>query len=117
MKIQGNTSPAPVQVTTYSQKAGMVRLWLRDNIQQLEDGLYEYDEYTAVLPEKVGLETEVETNFSDWLETLRNLEVDARASVVVDMKAGLAEAREENAALVANLSELDESYRKGVNSL
>lgn len=117
MKIQGNTSPVPVQVTAYPPKAGMVRLWLRENIVPLSEGLYEYDEYTTILPEKPGLEAEVTANLTSWLETLRNLEVDARASVVVDMKTGLAEAREENAALAANLSELDESYQKGVNSL
>lgn len=117
MKIQGNTSPAPVQISAYSPKEGMVRLWLRENIVPLSEGLYEYDEYTTILPNRPGLEAEVTANLPSWLETLRSLEVDARASVVVDMKAGLAEAREENAALVANLSELDESYRKGVNSL
>ena len=117
MKVQGNTSPAPVQVTTYPPKAGMLRLWLRENTVQLEEGLYEYDEYTTILPEKPGLEAEVTANLPSWLETLRNLEVDTRASVVVEMKAGLSEAREERAALAANLSELDEAYRKGVDSL
>lgn len=117
MRIQGNTSPAPVQVTTYPPKAGMLRLWLRENTVQLEKGLYEYDEYTTILPEKAGLAEEVAANLPSWLETLRSLEVDDRASIVVEMKAGLTEAREESAALAADLSELDEEYRKGVDSL
>lgn len=117
MRVQGNTSPTPVQVGAYSPKAGMVRLWLRENPVQLDEGLYEYDEYTAILPEKSGLEAEVSENLPTWLETLRSLEVDARASVVVDMKTGLSEAREEAAALAANLTELDGAYRKGVDSL
>lgn len=104
MRIQGNTSPAPVLVEAYPPKVGMMRLWLRENIQQLEDGLYEYDEYTTILPEKAGLEAEVNANRSDWLQTLRNLEVDDRASVVVDMKEGL----EDYNALIMALSEVYE---------
>lgn len=104
MRVQGNTSPTPVQMGGYPPKAGMVRLWLRENIVPLSERLYEYDEYTAILPEKAGLEAEVEANLSDWLETLRNLEVDARASVVVEMKEGL----EDYNALVMALSEVYE---------
>lgn len=104
MRVQGNTSPAPVLVEAYPPKAGTVRLWLRENTVQLSEGLYEYDEYTAILPEKAGLEAEVKENLPSWLETLRNLEVDARASVVVEMKEGL----EEYNALIMELSEVYE---------
>lgn len=104
MRVQGNIAPIPVHVEAYPPKTGMVRVWLRENVQQLEDGLYEYDEYTTILPEKAGLEAEVNANRSDWLQTLRNLEVDDRASVVVDMKEGL----EDYNALIMALSEVYE---------
>lgn len=124
MRVQGISTPAPVYVETYLAKTGMARVWLRENIQQLEGRLYEYDEYTAIVPEKANLTAEVEANLSDWLETLRSLEVDDRASLVVDMKTGLQEVETKNATLTAEnatlsvaLDELDAEYQKGVDSL
>lgn len=124
MRVQGSSIPAPVYVETYPAKTGMARVWLRENIQQLEDKLYEYDEYTTIVPEKANLAAEVEANLPDWLETLRSLEVDDRASLVVDMKIELQEVETKNATLTAEnatlfvaLDELDAEYQKGVDSL
>ena len=82
MKVQGNINPNPVSVTDYRPKPGTAEIRLRENIVQIGDNLYEYDEYTTYLPDRDGLEQDIRDNLEDWLITLKTLEVNQNASIV-----------------------------------
>ena len=86
MRIKGNIYPETVTVATYLPMPGMVEIRLRENVTQLDDTLYEYDEYTKILPDFPGLKEGIITNLSDWLTTLRTLEVSENASMVADQR-------------------------------
>ena len=83
MRVQGNINPNPVSVTDYRPNPGTAEIRLRENVVQIGDNLYEYDEYTAHLPDRDGLERDIRDNLADWLVTLRTLEIDQNASIVV----------------------------------
>ena len=86
MRIKGNIYPETFTVAAYLPMPGMVEIRLRENVTQLADTLYEYDEYTKILPARPGLEDDITTNLSDWLTTLRTLEVSENASIVADQR-------------------------------
>ena len=48
--------------------------------------MFEYDEYTFVLPDLEGLREHIEANMADWLATGRTLEVHQNASIVADQR-------------------------------
>ena len=54
-----------------------------------EISMFEYDEYTFVLPDREGLREDIEANMADWLVTGRTLEVNEGASIIYEMKAAL----------------------------
>ena len=83
MRVQGNINPNPVSVTDYRPRLGTAEIRLRENVVQIGDNLYEYDEYTAHLPDRDGLEQDIRDNLADWLVTLRTLEVNQNDSIVV----------------------------------
>ena len=85
MKVTGNNIPEAVHIERYLPKAGYVEVRLTENATQLEDNLWQYDEY--VLHVKGVTKEEVETNLNDWLITGRTLEVNENASVMADRKA------------------------------
>ena len=93
MRVKGNVLPNVLSIEHYAPKAGHVEVRLRDSINPIveKDGMtgqeipmFEYDEYTFVLPDREGLRDEVETNLTDWLATGRTLEVNPSASIVAD---------------------------------
>ena len=86
MRVQGNVYPESITVETYLPIPGMVEVRLRENVTQLEDNLYEYDEYTIRLPAVTGLKEKIVENLQDWLYTFRELEVSANASILFSMK-------------------------------
>lgn len=90
MRVQGNINPNPVSVTDYRPIPGTVEIRLRKNVVQIGDNLYEYDEYTAHLPDRDGLEQDIRDNLPDWLVTLRTLEVNQNASIVVAQQRDIA---------------------------
>lgn len=85
MKVKGNNLPEAVHIERYLPKAGYVEVRLTENAVQLEENLWEYDEY--VLHVKGVTKEEVEANLSDWLITGRTLEVNENASEMADRKA------------------------------
>ena len=98
MRIRGNVSPEEVHIEPYYPIEGYVIVYVRENIDavQMTDEvskqpvtMYEYDEYTFILPERSGLESDIKANMTDWLTTGRTLEVNEGASIVQDMKAAL----------------------------
>ena len=95
MRVRGNISPNALNIEPYAPKAGHVEVRLRDNINPIvekdemtgqEISMFEYDEYTFVLPNREGLRDEIEGNISDWLATGRTLEVHENASIVADQR-------------------------------
>lgn len=89
MRVQGNTYPEAITVESYLPIPGMVEIRLRENVAQLSDTLYEYDEYTTLMKDRPGLKNDITANLSDWLTTLRTLEVDENASILRDMREAL----------------------------
>ena len=95
MRVKGNISPNALNIAPYAPKAGHVEVRLRDNINPIvetddmtgqEISMFEYDEYTFVLPEIDGLREHIEANMADWLATGRTLEVNQNASIVADQR-------------------------------
>lgn len=86
MRVQGNVYPESFTVETYLPIPGMVEIRLRENVTQLAETLYEYDEYTKIMPARPGLKGDITANLSDWLTTLRTLEVNENASIVADQR-------------------------------
>lgn len=98
MRVRGNVSPDVLNIEPYRPVPGYVEVRLRDNINEVtvvdemteeETVMFEYDEYTFVLPERENMREDIETNMTDWLVTGRTLEVNEEASIVQDMKAAL----------------------------
>lgn len=98
MRVRGNVSPEVLSIEPYHPKPGYVEARVRENINELivsssederEETLYEYDEYTFLLPDRENLREEMTANLSDWLITGRTLEVNESASIVQDMKQAL----------------------------
>lgn len=98
MRVKGNISPDVLNIEPYRPMNGYVEARLRDNIKSIvevdemtgqEIPMFEYDEYTFVLPDREGLREDIEANLNDWLVTGRTLEVNEGASIVQEMKAAL----------------------------
>lgn len=98
MRVRGNVSPDVLHIEPYHLMDGYVEVRVRENINTLQITdevrkqpvtMYEYDEYTFILPERSDLEADIKANMTDWLVTGRTLEVDEGASIVQDMKAAL----------------------------
>ena len=89
MRVQGNVYPESITVEAYLPTPGMVEIRLRENVTQLADTLYEYDEYTMLMKDSPGLKEEIAANLSDWLTTLRTLEVNENASIVAGMRSDI----------------------------
>lgn len=87
MKVKGNNFPEAVHIERNLPKAGYVEVRLTENAVQLEENLFEYDEY--VLQVKGVTKEQIEENLSDWLATGRVLETNHNASLVQDMKTAL----------------------------
>jgi hypothetical protein len=87
MKVKGNNLPEAVHIERYLPKAGYVEVRLTEHAVQLEENLFEYDEY--VLHVKGVTKEQIEENLSDRLATGRVLETNRNASLVQDMKTAL----------------------------
>lgn len=90
MRVQGNVYPEAITVEAYLPVPGMAEVRLRENVVQLEDTLYAYDEYTTLMKDRPGLKEDITANLSDWMTTLRTLEVNENASILRDMLEALA---------------------------
>lgn len=77
MRVQGNVYPETITVEAYLPISGMAEVRLRENVEQLSDTLYEYDEYTTLMKDRPGLKENIAAKLSDWIITLRTLEMDA----------------------------------------
>ena len=90
MRVNGNIYPEIITVESYLPIPGMAEVRLRENVAQLSDTLYKYDEYTMLMKDSPGLKEEIAANLSGWLTTLRTLEVNENASILRDMWEALA---------------------------
>ena len=87
MKVKGNAIPEAIHIERYLPKAGYVEVRLTENAVQLEENLWQYDEYVLQIPQRENLAEEIEANLHDWLITGRTLEVNDNASEMADRKA------------------------------
>ena len=90
MRVQGNVCPEAITVEPYLPIPGMAEVRLRENMSQLSENLFEYDEYTTLMKERPGLKEDIAINLTDWLTTLRTLEVYENACFLRDMREALA---------------------------
>lgn len=95
MRVRGNAKPDVVDVTTYEPTPGKVEVKVRENIVPFkeEDTMtgetmsgYEYDEYTFIMDEQIGLVKSIKDNIGDWLATGRTLEVAPNATLYVNAR-------------------------------
>ena len=86
MRVQGNVYPEAITVEAYLPVPGMAEVRLRENVTQLAETLYEYDEYTKIMPDLPDLKQAIIDNLSDWLTTLRTMEVNENASIVANQR-------------------------------
>ena len=117
MRVKGNISPNTLNIEPYSPKAGHVEVRIRDNINPIavkddmtgqEISMFEYDEYTFVLPDRDGLRDDIEGNITDWLATGRTLEVSENASIVVAQHRDINAANAQNAELLETMAAMVE---------
>ena len=86
MRVQGNVYPEIITVESYLPTPGMVEVRLRENVVKMEETLYAYDEYITRMKDRPGLKEDISSNLSDWLITLRTMEVNENASIVADQR-------------------------------
>lgn len=96
MRVIGDISPNVVSVEAYLPLDGYAEVRLRENIKEVtkiknEESVirFEYDEYTLIVKNKDGLQSEIENNLNDWILTGRTLEINENASIIKDMKTAL----------------------------
>ena len=108
MRVRGNIYPQSVTVETYLPTPGMVEIRLRENVKEVSvthemndttTVMYEYDEYAKVVPDSPGLKEDIAANLPDWLVTLRSLEVNENASILMAT-------RDENEDLLSDLASM-----------
>ena len=89
MRVQGNIYPEVITVEACLSAPGMAEVRLRENVAQLSDTMYEYDEYVTLMKDRSGLKEDIVANLSDWMTTLRTLEVNENASIVAGMRSNI----------------------------
>ena len=120
MRVMGNIYPQSISVEVYLTISGMAEIRLRENVKEVSvtdeitgttTVMYEYDEYAKVVPDSPGLKEDIAANLSDWLITLRSLEVDGNAST-------LRASMDENYELLSNLAAVvDAVYESDVERI
>ena len=95
MRVSGNAAPNAVEVWSYPANPRMAEVRIRENVKavvetdtqtQAEITMYEYDEYTFHVPDREGLQDDIESHLDEWIATGRTLEVNESASIVVDQR-------------------------------
>lgn len=79
MKVTGNQNPAPYTIEAYPPKPGHVLVRMRENVQKKEQGVFVYDEYTAVVKETQGLEQDIAQRYSEWMRSLKTISMEQNA--------------------------------------
>lgn len=87
MKIQGNNFPDIIHIEPYQLIEGYVEVRLTENVEQLEENLYKYDEYVIRTKDKDDFKKEIENNLDEWIATGKSIEVNVMASIVQDINA------------------------------
>lgn len=73
MKVNGSISPPALSFE--HRFDGIAEMRFRENIVQTDDG-WQYDEYTAIMPDRDGLEKIVQDNLPVWLAYAKQTETD-----------------------------------------
>ena len=94
MRVQGNLSPTTL-IEPYLS-TDLVELRVYENIKQIDENLYEYDEYVFHIPPIT--KEEVEANLQAWIDTGRALEQDTQATPYVEKVEEVEKAQSEKVA-------------------
>lgn len=122
MRVQGNKSPAILAMESYFPDPGYVEVRLRENIKEVTSTdpvtkgtftAFEYDEYTFIVKDRVGLRENIESHLDEWIATGRTLEVNESASIVQDMKAEITDTVAAMAAMVEDVYNQDVAVIEG----
>lgn len=98
MRVQGNMIPDTIRIEPYAREPGKVEVRLTENVQEVTKtdeitgqtySMQEYDEYIFRFADTPGLREHIEANLTDYLRTGRELEYNAQASEVVDMRTAI----------------------------
>lgn len=119
MRVRGNIYPDLITIEDYMPISGYVEVHIRENIKEIKEysdsiekeiNLFQYDEYIFHLKKYEGIEEDIKKNLKDWLLTGYTLEYNQNAS-------GVKQLEDQNNQFLKDFSELDEAYKKGVNSV
>lgn len=122
MRVQGDISPAILAMESYFPDPGYVEVRLRENIKEVTSTdpvtkdtftAFEYDEYTFIVKDRVGLREDIESHLDEWIATGRTVEVNESASIVQDMKAELTDTVAAMAAMVEDVYNQDVAVIEG----
>lgn len=120
MRVKGNVAPAPISIEPYPAKEGYVEVRLRENVKtvvetdtqtQAEITMCIYDEYTFQVPDREGLQDDIESHLADWIATGRTVEINQNANVVQEQLESLSA---QNAEYEDALAEIEAAL--GVNA-
>lgn len=91
MRVRGdNSPPGAYLVEPQPDKPGYVCVRMFENAQLItEETHWVYDEYQLIVPARDDLDADIEAHLDEWIATAQSLEVDGRASAVVDMREAL----------------------------
>ncbi len=116
MKVIGDIYPETLSMESYFPLNGYVEIRLCENIKEITETdhltkatvtMFEYDEYTFVLKDRVGLRQDIERHLDEWMATGRTVEVNESASIVQDMKAEITDTVAAMAAMVDDVYNQD----------
>lgn len=79
MKVTGNQNPAPYTIEAYPPKPGHVLIRMMENAQEQAPGVFEYDEYTAVVKDMPGIAEDISNRYSEWLKSLKTISMEQNA--------------------------------------
>mgnify|MGYP000867216442 CR=1 FL=1 len=118
MKANGSISPPALSFE--HRFDGMAEMRFRENIIQTDDG-WQYDEYTAIMPDRDGLEKIVQDNLPVWLAYAKVAETDNQAQAMRDKRDKLLAdtdwTQADDAPLSGDSKESVRKYRQGLRDI
>ena len=96
MRVIGDNVPERIGIVKAPQREGYVEVKIRESVtpyskEDEETGQvykgYTYDEYTFTVPQKDGLEAEIDANFAMWTESGKTQELNPMATMYITARA------------------------------
>lgn len=88
MRVRGdNAPPGAYSMEPQPGKPGYVCVRLWEHARQVtEEQHWEYDEYQMIVPERAGLQADIEAHIDEWIATARSMEIPENATAVANMQ-------------------------------